>query len=163
MPDRRKPDSGLSFPERLRRMRASGLATDQFKGAMSTPDRTHSDLSARVRLIIEFLSTKRDNTNPGMLFFVMYDIEDNKIRGHVSKYLIRNGCLRMQKSVFIGNVPHKKYREIADTLEEVNAMYSNGDSILVLPVTRETIAQLQVIGKDLNYKMATEPPNVLII
>ena len=163
MPDRKPGDPGLSFPERLRRLRASGLSTAHFRGAMSDRDRTLPDIRERVRLIIEFLTVGTDTNTQGMLFFVMYDIEDHKIRRHISKYLIRGGCLRIQKSVFIGQASHKQYREIADTLEEVNSMYSNGDSILVLPITRETVAQLQVIGKDLNYKMVTSPPNVLII
>ena len=158
-----KPKEEISFPERIRRIHASGLNTTHLRGAMREQDRILPDLAERVRNIEAFLQINRDKTHPGMLFFVMYDIEDNRIRRHIAKYLIRQGCLRMQKSVFIGNTRHKQFREISDTLEEVNSMYANGDSILVLPITRETIVQLKVIGKDLNYKMITSPPNVLII
>jgi hypothetical protein len=42
-------------------------------------------------------------------------------------------------------------------------LYQNGDSILILPITRESMIQLNVIGKDLDYKMAVSPPRVLII
>jgi CRISPR-associated protein Cas2 len=163
MPRKRPEREPISFPERMRRIREAGLGTRHWQGAMSDADRLLPDLAERVRRIQAFLTPVSGQTSPGMLFFVMYDIEDHKIRRHIAKYLLRQGCMRMQKSVFIGNVPHKKYREIADTLEEVNSMYANGDSLLVLPITQETIAQLQVIGKDLNYKMVTSPPNVLII
>ena len=163
MPKKRPEREPISFPERLRRIRDAGLHTRQMQGGMPDTDRTLPDLAERVRRIQAFLTRGSGQTSTGMLFFVMYDIEDHKIRRHIAKYLIRQGCMRMQKSVFIGNLPHKKYREIADTLEEVNSMYANGDSLLVLPITQETIAQLQVIGKDLNYKMVTSPPNVLII
>jgi CRISPR-associated endonuclease Cas2 len=163
MPRKRSEREPISFPERLRRIREAGLGTRQLQGAMSAADRTLPDLEERVRRIQAFLTREPGQISTGMLFFVMYDIEDHKIRRHIAKYLQRQGCMRMQKSVFIGNLPHKKYREIADTLEEVNSMYANGDSLLVLPITQETIAQLQVIGKDLNYKMVTSPPNILII
>jgi len=156
-----KPE--ISFPERIRRIHASGLGTQQLRGAMREKDKTLPDLAERVRRIEAFLCVNRDKTNPGMMFFVMYDIEDHKIRRHIAKYLMRQGCLRMQKSVFIGNTGHKQFREISNTLQEVNSMYKNSDSILVLPITQETMVQLQVIGKDLNYKMVTAAPKVLII
>jgi CRISPR-associated endonuclease Cas2 len=123
------------------------------------------DLDKRIVLIQEHLSRyihKSSNANT-MLFFVMYDIEDHKVRLHVAKYLKKQGCTRIQKSIFLGSGTVKLYREIADTLREVNALYTNGDSILVLPVTKESMVQLNVIGKDLDYKMVVEPPNVLII
>jgi CRISPR-associated endonuclease Cas2 len=97
-----------------------------------------------------------------MLFFVMYDIEDHKVRHHVAKYLKKQGCTRVQKSIFLGNASMKLYREIGDTLREVNSLYTNGDSIMVLPVTKESMVQLSVIGKDLDYNMVVSPPNVLI-
>ncbi|MCW5925070.1 MAG: CRISPR-associated endonuclease Cas2 [Saprospiraceae bacterium] len=157
----RKPD--ISFPERLRRLREAGLRTERLQGYLPERHRQLPDLEERVRSIEHFLRHANETNNNTMLFFIMYDIEDHKVRRHLAKYLSKNGCMRMQKSVFIGSTEHKRYREIAQTLEEVNSMYENGDSILILPVTRESMVQLNVIGKDLNYKMVTTPPNVLII
>lgn len=160
---KRTPGPGIGFPERLRRLHEAGLRTKQLQGYLPERRRLLPDLEERVRSIEHFLRQSNENSGNTMLFFVMYDIEDNKVRRHLAKYLMKNGCMRMQKSVFIGNAGHKQYREIAQTLEEVNSMYENGDSILILPVTRESMVQLNVIGKDLNYKMVTTPPNVLII
>jgi CRISPR-associated endonuclease Cas2 len=36
-----------------------------------------------------------------MNFFISYDISDDKRRLHLSKLLLRSGCRRVQKSVFI--------------------------------------------------------------
>jgi len=157
------PKPEITFPERLRRIRESGLQTAGAQAYMRESDRLLPDLAERVRLIENFVRRQAENNQNGMLFFVMYDIEDHKVRRHLAKYLIKNGCMRMQKSVFIGNTAAKRYREIAETLEEVNSMYKNDDSILILPVTKESMVQLNVIGKDLNYKMVTTPPNILII
>jgi CRISPR-associated endonuclease Cas2 len=151
----------LSFPELLRRVKKSGLETKLLKehgtfgGIASLPERVRA-IEVHLRKYVEQKST-------GMLFFVMYDIEDNKVRNHVAKYLIKQGCTRVQKSIFLGNASLKRYHNIADTLREVNAMYQNGDSIMVLPVTKDSMTQLSVIGKDLDYRMVVSPPNVLII
>lgn len=161
---KRPPKPAITFPERLRRIRQAGLHTNTPTGYMRERDRLLPDLTERVRRIEAFLQHQATQNDPTqMLFFVMYDIEDNRVRRHLAKYLIRQGCTRMQKSVFLGSAGYKRYREIADTLEEVNSLYENGDSILILPVTKDNMAQLNVIGKDLNYKMVVAPPKVLII
>lgn len=160
---KKTPKPEITFPERLRRIRESGLQSAGLRGYMRDSERLLPDLAERVRLIENFVRRQSENNGTDMLFFVMYDIEDHKVRRHLAKYLIKNGCTRMQKSVFLGNAAPKKYREIAETLEEVNSLYENGDSILILPVTKENMVQLNVIGKDLNYKMVAAPPNVLII
>lgn len=153
----------IPFVERIRRIKAAGLKTDRLDARMDAFDRTLPDLATRVALIELFVSRSQNNFGTGMLFFVMYDIEDHKVRHQVAKYLQRQGCERVQKSIFVGNTDHQVYREIADTLKEINTMYENGDSIMVLPVTRESMTQLNVIGKNLNYEMTINPPHVLIL
>jgi CRISPR-associated protein Cas2 len=154
----------ITFPERLRRIHEAGLLTETPKGYLRESDRLRADLDERVRIIEAFVQRQTTTNDPTfMLFFVMYDIEDNRVRRHLARYLIRQGCTRMQKSVFLGSASYKRYREIADTLEEVNSMYENGDSILILPVTKDNMAQLNVIGKNMNYQMVVAPPKILII
>jgi CRISPR-associated endonuclease Cas2 len=152
-----------SLHELLQKKKRSGLVTKMAQDRRQFDD--IEDLDKRIAAIQEHLSRyihKSSNADT-MLFFVMYDIEDHKVRNHVAKYLKKQGCTRLQKSIFLGSGSIKLYREIADTLAEVNALYTNGDSILVLPVTKESMTQLNVIGKDLDYKMVVAPPNVLII
>ena len=156
-----KRKEGMSLVELLRRMKKSGLETQLLKERRSFDG--IADLPERVRAIEAHLSHYVSQKSLGMLFFVMYDIEDHKVRLHVSKYLIKQGCTRVQKSIFLGSADVKRYNKIADTLREVNEMYQNGDSIMVLPVTKDNMTQLSVIGKDLDYRMVVSPPNVLII
>jgi len=74
-----------------------------------------------------------------MLYFVMYDIEDNKIRNHIAKFLIKKGCMRVQKSIYLAKSSSAIYQNIADTLMEINAMYKNNDSIFLLPVPEDKL------------------------
>lgn len=152
----------MSLKQLLEKKLRNGLETNFGRDSARFDD--IEDLDKRVAAIELHLNQYIHKSNVDtMLFFVMYDIEDHKVRLHVAKYLKKQGCTRMQKSVFIGNAPMKVYREIADTLREVNALYTNGDSIMVLPVTKESMVQVNIIGKDLDYKMVVSPPNVLII
>jgi CRISPR-associated endonuclease Cas2 len=160
MPPRKAP---MGLPEKLRLLQDAGLRTEKFMQRPRREVRELPDLSERVAQIEQYFQNWQKIMTNGMLFFVMYDIEDNKVRLHLAKYLKRNGCTRMQKSVFLGNTSMKVYAEIAKTLAEINKMYQNGDSILILPISRESMIQLNVIGKDLDYKMAVSPPRVLII
>ena len=63
------------------------------------------DINERVSCILGIANSNRKSTN--MLFFVMYDIESNKVRNYVVKYLERKGCTRVQKSIFLANLSTK--------------------------------------------------------
>jgi len=98
-----------------------------------------------------------------MIFFVMYDIEDDKVRRYVAKYLERKGCLRIQKSVFLAEAHRKTYKEIGETLKEVNEIYTNHDSIYLVPVSSDEIKAARMIGEGFDAGLFTDPPGTLII
>ena len=91
----------------------------------------------------------------------MYDIENNKIRTHVAKYLIKKGCLRIQKSVYLAKSSPSLMKEISGTLKEINEVYDNTDSIFVLPVPEEKFSNITVIGRNIEFDIVTKPKNVL--
>lgn len=82
-----------------------------------------------------------------MTFFVMYDIEDDKIRNATAKYLLNQGCMRIQGSVFLGDLSVNKYKTIRETLKALQESYDNNDSILVVPVDRDNILSMDMIGR----------------
>ncbi len=98
-----------------------------------------------------------------MLALVTYDIEDNRIRRNIAKYLIRKGMVRLQKSVFFANLPRKTLLEVKATIEKINAMYNNNDSILILPIPDDYINKLTCIGKDLAIEVFIKPKNTIFI
>src|SRR5574344_1801811 len=85
-----------------------------------------------------------------MLFFVMYDIESNKVRYNVVKYLIAKGCTRIQKSIFLADLPSDAYDAIKQDLAEVQALYDNHDSIIVCPVSADMLGSMKIIGQSIN-------------
>lgn len=82
-----------------------------------------------------------------MTFFVMYDIEDDKIRNATAKFLLNQGCMRIQGSVFLGDLSVNKYKTIRETLKALQESYDNKDSILVVPVDRDNILSMDMIGR----------------
>jgi len=96
-----------------------------------------------------------------MLFFVMYDIESNKVRYNVVKYLERQGCIRIQKSIFLADLPGDTYQMIKADLAEVQALYDNHDSIIVCPVSIDLLQSMKVIGKTVNIDVVVKNKNTL--
>ena len=96
-----------------------------------------------------------------MLFFVMYDIESNKVRRHVVKYLERQGCTRVQKSIFLADLPTATYEKIKNDLADVQACYDNEDSILVVPISTDYLKAMKVIGQTINVDVITKTSNTL--
>lgn len=96
-----------------------------------------------------------------MLFFVMYDIENNKVRRLVSKYLIDKGCFRVQRSIFLGETNNDVYTQIRNDLAEVQAAYDNQDSIIVLPISTDYLRMMKIIGQKIELDIITHSANTL--
>lgn len=97
----------------------------------------------------------------GMLFWVMYDITENKVRNQIVKYLKKKGCIRMQKSVFVGNLPSREYQDIVKTLREVNELYENNDSIMIAPIDIDQLRGLHLIGRQQSLHLFLETKSTL--
>lgn len=91
----------------------------------------------------------------------MYDIESNKVRYNVVKYLERMGCFRIQKSIFLADLSIQKYETIKSDLAEVQSLYENHDSIIVCPVSSDLLQSMKVIGKHINLDVITRSKNTL--
>jgi len=147
------------YLERLRLLASAGVA------ASPSPNRIMVDLDLpsikqRVDSLLGIVNSKtRPATN--MLFFVMYDIESNKTRRYVVKYLERMGCTRVQKSIFLADLPSDKYNQIRNDLTEVQAVYENSDSILIVPLSTDLLKAMKIIGQNLDIDLITHSKNTL--
>jgi CRISPR-associated endoribonuclease cas2 len=113
---------------------------------------------------VDFLMGVVNNpTRPAtnMLFFVMYDIESDKVRYHIAKYLERKGCTRIQRSIFLADLDKKVYDLIKSDLEEVQSLYDNHDSIIVCPVSTDQLKAMKIIGEDISIGIITHSRNTL--
>ncbi len=118
------------------------------------------DLDSRIKKILE-ISNEKNKNKLKMLFFVMYDIENNKVRTEISKYLIKNGCARIQKSIFFASADRKTYKELHSTLSEVQQSYQNNDSIVFVPISTDEVKSMKIIGKNIDFDIVTGNRNTL--
>ena len=98
-----------------------------------------------------------------MYCFIYYDIENNRIRRLVARLLEKEGCIRVQKSVFFARVHRRRYRELTDLLRQIQQLYENNDSIILLPVGEDMLNSLQCIGQSFDLELITAPKNTIFI
>ena len=149
------------FIKIIRRLSSKSESTN-FNTISDTEDYI-SELDTRVKEIILFFSGSKFIKSWEMICFIMYDIEDHRIRHHISKYLLKKGCTRVQKSVFVGKLERKRVKEMQITLSEIQAMYDNNDSIFFLPAGEENISGMHIIGKNIDFEFTLGNLNTLFI
>lgn len=150
----------LDYIEVLRKLKRSGLEHSPEVNRQTGNLDDLPTLEERVDFILGIVN-KKQIINGNMLFFVMYDIESNKVRYNVVKYLERMGCFRIQKSIFLADLSIKKYETIKNDLAEVQSLYENHDSIIICPVTSDFLQSMKVIGTHINLDVITRSKNTL--
>lgn len=156
----KKKKDALTYLEKLRKLKTSGLEHSPVVNRVANDLDALPTLEERVKTILGIIK-KREIIANDMLFFVMYDIESNKVRYNVVKYLERMGCFRIQKSIFLANLSMEKYEDIKHDLAEVQDLYDNHDSIIVCPVSSDYLSSMKVIGQSINLDLITRSKNTL--
>lgn len=159
MPKPKKVD--ISLKEQLVRLKRAGInKPDKKKDENSTDETLLLDLPDRIKYMLNIVRQKPQKSTT-MNYLIMYDIEDNKVRRIVSKYLEKQGCLRIQKSVFMANTEHARFQSIFESLKEVNAFYDNHDSIILVPVNVADVRSMKLIGTNVTIETLVDPPNTM--
>ena len=156
----KKKKDALTYLQKLRKLKTSGLEHSPVVNRVANDLDALPTLEERVRTILGIIK-KREIIANDMLFFVMYDIESNKVRYNIVKYLERMGCFRIQKSIFLANLSMEKYEDIKHDLAEVQDLYENHDSIIVCPVSSDYLSSMKVIGQSINLDLITRSKNTL--
>jgi CRISPR-associated endonuclease Cas2 len=150
-----------NLKEKLEKLQDAGLTPPKAEGVPTVADdQPLLTLNERIRDILQLVRQPTENSYD-MTYLVMYDIEDNRVRTHIAKYLLSKGCIRIQKSVYMARTHQKVFTEINDTLKDVQAAYDNHDSILLVPIQSSTVSSMKIIGKDIQVQSLIDPPNTL--
>jgi CRISPR-associated protein Cas2 len=152
--------TSLHYLEVLKKLRSSGLTGSPVINRLAVRADTMPTLQERIDALFGIIH----NTNRlggKMLFFIMYDIESNKVRYNIVKYLERMGCYRIQKSIFLANLSMEKYERIKRDMVEVQSLYENHDSIIVCPVSSDILRSMKIIGQNINLDLITQSKNTL--
>lgn len=153
----RPPKKEFTLAETLARIAAAGIAE-------APPPLTEAEamlpLDERIQKILGIIQDSPIKATD-MVYLIMYDISNDKVRLQISKYLERQGCIRIQRSVFIARTDNPHFQEIHDTLKEVNSYYENEDSIILAPLNASDARAMKLIGKNVHIEAVTDKPNTL--
>lgn len=142
--------------------RESGLSHDGIAEENAPFDEGCPALPERLRHMLHILKNKPVKATD-MIYLIMYDIENDKVRNAVSKYLISKGCIRIQKSVFIARTSSRLFQEIFKAMKEIQQAYENNDSIILAPINTTDVRSMKIVGKNITLESITDPPDVLFI
>lgn len=112
--------------------------------------------------IFQILHLNFDNPR-AMNCFIFYDIEDNRLRVKLAKYLLEKGCQRVQKSVYLANISKKIYDEIFETFQELEEVFNPMDSIFMVPIGEYHLAEMRMVGKDVDMQFSRSQQHVIFI
>ena len=149
---------GLTLPQRLAKLKHAGIEGSKMISTNSPEWEPMDSLEERVKQLLGIVSNAKVTD---MLFFVMYDIESNKVRQQIAKYLLKMGCFRIQRSIFLAELDSEKHERIRSDLTEVQSYYDNHDSILIVPVSTELIKSMKIIGKSIDVDIIMRTKNTL--
>ena len=97
-----------------------------------------------------------------MLIWVIYDISSDRERGKIAKSCLEHGLLRIQKSVFLGDLPAHCADEIAEFSREL--INEKTDAVFILPCCEADFAKRLVVGKkDFDEKLVQGTKRTLLI
>ena len=156
----------LTLKEKIQRVKSAGLNLpeewhmDPIDVPSQEEDIAYKDLNSRIKEVLKIIKRKPIKSTE-MLYVVMYDIEDNKVRTLIAKYLLEKGCIRVQKSVYMARTTPKIFQEIKDAMREIQECYENQDSIILIPIPINTPGSMEIIGKDIQIDLLAEKPNTL--
>jgi len=148
------------FVEAMRKFQRAGVQGSPPPNGMANSYEDLPTLEERVDRVLGIVN-KQNRPASNMIFFVMYDIEDNKVRSYVAKYLLKMGCSRVQRSIFLADLPAERYNTIRNDLAEVQAAYENMDSILIVPISTDLLTFMRIIGQTIDIELITNRKNTL--
>lgn len=147
----------ITLAERLQKIKEAGLP---LPAGNNEPVEAGEPLQERIKKMLHLLQTAPVKATH-MTFLIMYDIEDNKVRNEVAKYLLGKGCIRVQKSVFMVSTAHKIFEQIYSDLHQVQQYYENNDSIILVPFNTTDARSMKIIGKEVQIDTIVNKPNTL--
>ncbi len=150
----------MSLLEIMGKVAQAGLSDKKIEQENNDIWDSDDSLDIRIEKLLGLLrNPNRKNTN--MLCFIMYDIESNKVRTQVFKYLQRKGCLNIQRSIFLADLVPQEFEAVKSDLTQIQSFYENHDSILIVPISTDYLKAMKIIGKSLNMDIILKNKNTL--
>lgn len=96
-----------------------------------------------------------------MIVWVMYDIEDDRVRTKVARLCKQAGIYRVQFSVFLGSLDANQ----KDTLElQITAQIdTEKDSVYIFPMSKSELKATVLLGRAFDKNLVTDEVKALFL
>lgn len=152
----KKERDPLSYLQKMLAMKRGGVSMSPSKVELEDFD----SIDVRIKKI---LGLQNNYKSTDMIYFIMYDIEDNKVRRQIVKYLLKKGAFRIQKSIFMARSDRALFNEIHEAMRTINELYENSDSIIMVPIPSDVVNSMKLMGMNVDIEFITKSRNTLII
>lgn len=159
------PVREFDLKARIAKLKAAGFNFFEYKeddDAEGEAGVELKPLSERIGQILKIVQSQPIKSTT-MNYLILYDIANDKVRVMIARYLLSKGCIRIQKSVYLIHSEHKKFDEIHETLKEINDIYANKDSIILVPLNVSDARSMKLIGQNVDIGQIIDPPNTVFI
>jgi len=89
-----------------------------------------------------------------MLTWVVYDISKDRTRTKISDRCLDFGLQRVQKSVFLGDIPPNRVEEII--VFSCELLNLKTDSVYVFPMCRPDFDKVRIVGQGFDRKLVAD-------
>ncbi len=96
-----------------------------------------------------------------MIAWVLYDIEDDKVRTKVAKLCKQAGLYRVQFSVFLGSIDTNQKDTLELQIAEI--IDDEKDSIYIFPMSKSELKATVLLGKAFDKKLITDEVKALFL
>ena len=101
-----------------------------------------------------------------MHYVICYDLENDRLRDRVAKLLQKQGCSRVQRSVFVARgLERREYSALRTALRRLLARHPCGpaDSLLFIPLREGEETRIEAIGLNNAVTSLAAPPLKIIL
>jgi len=117
----------------------------------------------RLRQLFTHNPEPTPNNKRRMIVLVMYDITDDRVRNKLAAYLESKGLMRIQYSVFLGEIPRKTLPDLKNGLAAIQDTFEPNDSIIITPLPQHTLDKMHIIGKQIDLRYALMRIHTVVI
>lgn len=82
-----------------------------------------------------------------MKVIIAYDIIDNKIRNKIIEILLEVGLIRIQKSIFFGEINEQKIKKIVKKIQDI--IDKEKDSVYFFKMCEKDFTKMNYFGKNI--------------
>lgn len=94
------------------------------------------------------------------MYYAVYDISNNNIRTSVIHVLKNHGFVRIQKSVFCGNISNQQKKDLIETIKSI---VSEEDSFYLMLSCNKCFGRIMIVGKGFDKEYVANKKSSMVL